>query len=64
MTDQDERVLNNPDEWKTGDEPWTTAQRGYLETLARQAGRDVPDQLTKAQAAKQIDELQKLTGRD
>jgi hypothetical protein len=63
MATRDDRVLNNPDEWKTGDEPWTAAQRSYLETLAREAGQDVPDELTKAQAAKRIDELQERTGR-
>jgi hypothetical protein len=41
----------------------TGAQRSYLETLAREAGEEVPGQLTKADASKLIDELQDRTGR-
>ena len=51
------------DEWITGDEPMTGPQESYLHTLAREAGREVPAQLTKAEASAMIDELQKLTGR-
>jgi hypothetical protein len=47
----------------TGDEPMTGPQRSYLNTLAQEAGRDVPDDLTKAQASEAIDELQQRTGR-
>jgi hypothetical protein len=50
-------------EWVTGDEPMTGPQRSYLHTLAQEAGRDVPDDLTKAQASDLIDELQATTGR-
>ncbi len=50
-------------EWVTGDEPMTGPQRSYLETLAREAGEDVPDDLTKAQASQMIDRLQSKTGR-
>jgi len=35
----------------------------YLSTLAQEAGVDVPEALTKAQASKMIDELQAKTGR-
>lgn len=53
-----------PEQWKTGDEPITGAQRSYLETLASEAGETVDDQdLTKAEASKKIDELQEKTGR-
>jgi hypothetical protein len=52
-----------PDEWATGDEPMTGAQRSYLRTLAREAGEAVPDELTKADASKRIEELQASTGR-
>jgi hypothetical protein len=51
------------DEWVTGDEPMTGPQRSYLETLAREAGSEVPDQLTKAQASEMIEQLQRSTGR-
>jgi hypothetical protein len=53
----------DPDEWVTGDEPMTGPQASYLSTLAQEAGEDVPDDLTKAEASKQIDELQQQTGR-
>ena len=53
----------DPDEWTTGDEPMTGAQRSYLRTLAEEAGVEVPDDLTKAEASKKIDELQERTGR-
>jgi len=46
------------DQWVTGDEPATGPQRSYLQTLAREAGEDVPDDLTKAQASELIDRLQ------
>ncbi|WP_433256683.1 DUF3072 domain-containing protein [Streptosporangium sp. CA-135522] len=51
-------VEKNPEEWATGDEPMTAPQESYLRTLAREAGADVPDGLSKAQASKLIDELQ------
>jgi hypothetical protein len=51
------------DQWVTGDQPMTGPQRSYLHTLAQQAGEDVPDDLTKAQASEQIEQLQHETGR-
>ncbi len=56
-------MRKDPDEWTTGDEPMTGAQKSYLHTLAEQAGQEVPDGLTKAEASKLIDELQEKTGR-
>jgi hypothetical protein len=56
-------AIKDPDEWVTGDEPPTAAQESYLGTLAREAGEEVPDGLTKAGAAKKIEELQERTGR-
>ena len=53
----------DPDDWVTGDEPMTGAQASYLSTLAQEAGEQVPDDLTKAQASQKIDELQDRTGR-
>ena len=54
----------DPDRWVTGDEPMTGPQASYLTTLATEAGREPPpDDLTKAEASKQIDELQAETGR-
>ena len=60
----DASLQRDPDEWATGDEPMTGPQRSYLHTLAQQAGRDAPpDDLSKADASRMIDELQQATGR-
>jgi hypothetical protein len=53
----------NPDDWVTGDEPMTGAQRSYLKTLCEEAKVDFDEKLTKAEASKRIDELQAQTGR-
>jgi hypothetical protein len=56
-------ALKDPDEWTTGDEPMTASQRSYLHTLATEAGEEVDDNLTKAEASKKIDELRAKTGK-
>ena len=57
-------LQKDPDDWKTGDEPMTAAQRSYMSTLAAEAGEATPDEaLTKAEASKKIDELREKTGR-
>jgi hypothetical protein len=56
-------MIKDPEDWTTGDEPMTGAQRSYLHTLAEEAGEEVSDDLTKAQASQRIDELQARTGR-
>ena len=56
-------TVKDPDDWKTGEEPMTGAQRSYLSTLAGEAGEEVEDELTKAEASKKIDELQEKKGR-
>ena len=53
----------DPDDWVTGDEPMTGAQRSYLKTLSEEAHVDFDEQLTKAEASRRIDELQQKTGR-
>ena len=53
----------DPDDWKTGDEPMTGAQRSYLRTLSDEAGEPCDEALTKAEASKRIDELRRITGR-
>ena len=63
MSEQTNPAAKAPDEWVTGDEPWTAAQHSYLETLSREAGVRTPSSLTKAEAAKRIEELQERTGR-
>ena len=60
---EDSNMIKDPDNWVTGDEPMTGAQRSYLHTLAEEAGEEVDDELTKAEASKKIDELQEKTGR-
>lgn len=56
-------TVKNPDDWTTGDEEMTGAQRSYLKTLSEEAGQEVDGTLTKAEASKRIDELQHQTGR-
>ena len=53
----------DPDQWVTGDEPMTGPQESYLQTLAREAGEEVPADLDKAEASKKIDELKSKTDR-
>jgi len=50
-------LQRDPDDWKTGDEPMTAAQRSYLETLCNDTGETFDGNLTKAEASKLIDEL-------
>jgi hypothetical protein len=56
-------MSKDPDEWVTGDEPMTGAQKSYLKTLTEEANEPFDDNLTKAEASKRIEELQKKTGR-
>ncbi|UMB72031.1 DUF3072 domain-containing protein [Mycobacterium paraterrae] len=68
MSDETQQAPNetaekDPADWVTGDEPMTGPQRSYLHTLSQEAGREVPDNLTKAEASNLIDELQQSTGR-
>lgn len=56
-------LQRDPDEWKTGDEPMTPAQRSYLETLCHDIGETFEDTLTKAEASKMIDELRERSPR-
>jgi hypothetical protein len=61
--DTDAGLQRDPDEWKTGDEAMTAAQRSYLETLSREAGETFDDSLSKAEASKRIDELRQRSPR-
>jgi len=56
-------TVKDPDEWTTGDEPMTGAQKSYLKTLSDEANEEFTEDLTKAEASKRIDELQNTTGR-
>lgn len=53
----------DPDDWVTGDERMTGAQASYLKTLSEEAHVPFDPALSKAEASKRIDELQKVTGR-
>jgi uncharacterized damage-inducible protein DinB len=55
---------NKPvEDWATGEEPATGPQLSYLSTLAREAGEEVPQHLTKAEASRMIDRLQQASPR-
>lgn len=56
-------AIKDPDEWTTGDEPMTGAQASYLKTLSDEAGEEMDETLSKADASKRIEELQQQTGR-
>ena len=60
---QQDNTQKNPDNWTTGGEEMTGAQRSYLNTLSQEAGEELNEDLTKAEASKKIDELQQKTGR-
>ncbi|MBY3214313.1 DUF3072 domain-containing protein [Rhizobium laguerreae] len=54
----------DPDDWVSGDEPMTGAQRSYLKTLSEQVHKPdaYAEDLTKAEASKRIDELKQSLG--
>ena len=56
-------TVKDPDNWTTGDEPMTGAQKSYLKTLSDEAGEELDENLSKADASKRINELQQKTGR-
>jgi hypothetical protein len=64
MKNAEPQLQKDPDDWKTGDEPMTPAQRSYLETLAQDLGETFDDaDLTKAEASKRIEELKSQSPR-
>ena len=64
ITDKDNsNMIKDPEDWVTGDEEMTGAQRSYLQTLCEEAGEDFDPNLTKAEASRRIEELQQKTGR-
>jgi hypothetical protein len=60
---ENSNMSKDPDEWVTGDEPMTGAQRSYLKTLSEEAHEPFDENLSKAEASKRIEELQQKTGR-
>lgn len=49
------RKIKDPEDWTSGDDPMTAAQRAYLQTLSELHGEHYDENLTKAQAAELID---------
>jgi hypothetical protein len=60
---ENSNMIKDPEDWVTGDEEMTGAQRSYLQTLCEEAGEDFDPNLTKAEASRRIEELQQTTGR-
>jgi len=56
-------TIKDSEDWTTGDEPMTGAQRSYLQTLCQEANEPMDEHLTKAQASERIEGLQQKTGR-
>jgi len=54
----------DPSDWVSGDDPITPSQKSYLDTLARQAGEELPADLTKAEASQHIDRLRNQSGQE
>ena len=59
----DQSPEKDPDDCVTGDEPMTSSQASYLQTLCQEAGEQFDEGLSKADASRRIDELQERTGR-
>ncbi len=59
---QDGNLEKDPSDWVSGDDPATEAQKSYIDSLAKQAGEQIPANLTKAEATEQIDRLKKIIG--
>ena len=53
----------DPSDWVTGDEPATGPQGSYLNTLGRETGEQVPEELNKAEASQLIDKLKSESNR-
>ena len=53
----DPALEKDPSDWVSGDDPMTESQKSYLDTLAKQAGEQLPATLTKAEASQHIDRL-------
>jgi hypothetical protein len=53
----DPALEKDPSDWVSGDDPMTESQKSYLDTLGRQAGEQLPADLSKAEASQHIDRL-------
>lgn len=61
-TDGDPSLIKDPSEWVSGGDPATASQKSYLDTLAKQAGEELPADISKADASEAIDRLRQQTG--
>lgn len=65
-TDPSSNTQKDPEDWISGNEPMTDAQKSYLKTLCEQA--HAPDSfredLTKAEASQHIDDMKEKLGLD
>ena len=55
--DTGDNTEKDPADWVSGDDPMTGAQKSYLDTLGRQAGEELPADLTKAETSQHIERL-------
>lgn len=58
----DNTLEKDPSDWVSGDDPMTESQKSYLDTMAKQAGEQLPANMTKAEASQHIDRLKGITG--
>jgi hypothetical protein len=60
----DSNTRKDPDDWVSGDEPMTGAQRSYLKTLSEQAHdpESYEETLGKAEASRRINALKEKLG--
>lgn len=60
----DNALEKDPSDWVSGGDPITPAQKSYLDTLARQAGEEIPADITKGEASEHIERLRQETGKE
>lgn len=60
----DPALEKDPKDWVSGNDPMTESQKSYLDTLAKQAGEELPADLNKAEASQHIDRLRSAQNLD
>jgi hypothetical protein len=61
-TPGEDALQRDPSEWVSGADPITPAQKSYLDNLAKQAGEELPADMTKAEASQHIERLKSQLG--
>ena len=61
-TPGNDSLERDPAEWVSGADPITPAQKSYLDNLAKQAGEELPADMTKAEASQHIERLKSQLG--